>query len=76
MEISIANLIDQLSICNQRIWAAEDIKRKPDATDKEIADACRITNLANTQRNNLIEAIDNYFGIYTGQGITKLYGKK
>ena len=75
MEITIGNLIDQLSICNQRIWAAEDIKRKAGASDKEISDACRITNIANSHRNNLIQAIDEYFGKNTGQGSTKLYGK-
>lgn len=76
MEISIGNLIDQLSICNQRIWAAEDIKRKKGATDSEIADACKITNIANSHRNNLIQAIDEFHGIKTGQGSTKLYGKE
>ena len=74
MEKTIGNLIDELSICNLRIWKAEDIKRNKDATDKEIADACRITNVANQQRNNLIEAIDKYFGTITGQGSTKIYG--
>lgn len=76
MTITIGNLIDSLSVCNIRIWMAEDIKRKPNATDKEIADACRITNIANKQRNDLIEAIDNHFGKKTGQGSTKLYGKE
>lgn len=75
MDISIGNLIDQLSITNQRIWAAEDIKRKKGATDKEIADATRVTNIANSQRNNLIQEIDKYFGKDTGQGSTKMYGK-
>lgn len=75
MEITLGNLIDQLAIENLRIWMAENIKRFPKATDKEIADACRITNIANTKRNNLIEAIDNYFGNNTGQGLTKIYGK-
>ena len=74
MEITIGNLIDSLSICNQRIWAAEDIKRKAGATDAEIANATRITNIANIQRNNFIQAIDEYFGKNTGQGSTKLYG--
>ena len=75
MEITIGNLIDQLTICNLRIWKAEDIKRKTKATDKEIADACRITNVANNQRNYLIEAIDKHFGKQTGQGSTKIYGE-
>lgn len=75
MNITIGNLMDQLAITNLRIWKAEDIKRKPDASDKEIADACRITNVANKQRNDLIEAIDNYFGVENHQGSNKIYGK-
>jgi len=74
MEVTVGNLIDQLSICNIRIWMAEDIKRKKGATDKEIADACRITNKVNVERNMLIQAIDKYFGKDTGQGINKIYG--
>lgn len=76
MEITIGNLIDQLSVVNIRIWFAEDIKRDPSANDKQIADACRITNAANKQRNDLIQAIDKYFGIDNPQGDTKMYGKK
>lgn len=76
METTIGNLIDQLSIVNLRIWMAEDIKRDPQATDKQIADACRLTNKANQTRNDLIEAIDKYFGKETGQGSTKIYGKE
>jgi uncharacterized protein YpiB (UPF0302 family) len=84
MKITIGNLIDQLTIVNIRIWMAEDIKRNPNATDKEIADATRLTNVANQQRNDLIQEIDeamNKIGageiqkLYK-QGSTKLYGKK
>jgi uncharacterized protein YpiB (UPF0302 family) len=84
MKTTVGNLIDQLTITNVRIWMAEDIKRNPNATDKEIADATRITNVANQQRNDLIQEIDesiNTIGrgelqkLYK-QGSTKLYGKK
>lgn len=75
MEITIGNLIDQLSIINIRIWMAENIKRKKGATEKEIADACKITNSANVTRNNIIEAIDNYFGTENRQGGNKIYGE-
>ncbi len=74
MDISIGNLFDQLSIINIRIWKAEDIKHNPIATDKEIADACKIINVANKQRNDLIEEIDKYFGIENHQGTNKIYG--
>lgn len=85
MQITIGNLIDQLTIVNIRIWMAEDIKRNPDATDEEIAKATKLTNVANQQRNDLIQAIDEEINklitsgvpqkLY-GQGSTKMYGKK
>lgn len=73
MEISIGNLIDQLTIINIRIWMAENIKRDQNASDADIVYACRVTNIANKQRNDLIETIDEYFGKNTGQGSTKIY---
>lgn len=84
MKITIGNLIDQLSIVNIKIWMAEDVKRNPNATDKEIADATRITNIANQQRNDLIQAIDESINVIGQgelqklykQGDTKNYGKK
>lgn len=85
MADTIGNLIDKLTVTNIRIWFAEDIKRKPEATDKEIADACRITNVANSYRNDLIQEIDEALNhmivdkepqkLYK-QGSTKLYGKR
>jgi hypothetical protein len=84
MKLSLGNLIDQLTICNLRIWNCEDRKRNPNATDKEIADATRATNIANAQRNDLIQAIDEGLNeIAEGkkqklykQGELKSYGKK
>ena len=55
---TIGNLIDKLTIVNLRIWNAEDKKRDTSASDKEIADATRITNVVNSQRNDLIQEID------------------
>ena len=46
MEISIGNLIDQLSICNQRIWAAEDIKRKAEGRPILVYQSRRVQNNA------------------------------
>jgi hypothetical protein len=81
---TIGNLIDKLTVTNIRIWMAEDIKRNSDASDSEIANATRITNVANQQRNDLIQEIDelvNYLisnnklqKLYK-QGTTKMYGK-
>jgi len=73
---TIGNLIDKLTIVNIRIWMAEDIKRDKNASDKQIADACMITNIANQLRNDLIQEIDERLGEKSyGQGSTKLYGK-
>jgi Protein of unknown function (DUF4254) len=81
---TVGNLIDKLSIVNIRIWFAEDIKRNKGATDKQLADACRVTNVANSQRNDLIQEIDEMLNrmITTGelqklykQGATKMYGR-
>ena len=81
---TIGSLVDKLTIVNLRIWMAEDIKRKKDATDKEIADACKITNVANSLRNDLIQEIDeslNHMIESNGpqklykQGTSKMYGK-
>ena len=81
---TIGNLIDKLTVTNIRIWMAEDIKRKPDATDSEIAKATKITNIANQQRNDLIQEIDEMINdvvmnqkpqkLYK-QGSNKMYGK-
>ena len=81
---TVGNLIDKLSIVNIRIWFAEDIKRNKGATDKQLADACRVTNVANSQRNDLIQEIDEMLNrmVTTGelqklykQGATKMYGR-
>jgi predicted lactoylglutathione lyase len=81
---TIANLIDKLTITNIRIWMAEDVKRDKNASDKQIADATRITNVANSMRTDLIQEIDEKLNemIDTGklqklysQGSTKMYGK-
>jgi len=82
---TIGNLIDKLTIANIRIWMAEDIKRDPNASDKQIADATRITNVVNSYRTDLIQEIDETINemVATGkqqklykQGSTKMYGKK
>jgi predicted lactoylglutathione lyase len=81
---TVGNLIDKLTIANIRIWMAEDIKRDKDATDKQIADATRVTNVVNGLRTDLIQEIDESLNdmISTGklqklykQGSTKMYGK-
>ena len=83
MKKTIGQLIDELSIVNIKIWMAEDIKRDSSASDKQIADATRKTNIANQQRNDLIQAIDEEINLISqgkkqklyDQGSTKMYGK-
>ena len=82
---TIGNLIDKLTVTNVRIWMAEDIKRKENAADSEIIMATKLTNVANQQRNDLIQEIDELLNeivttnkpqkLYK-QGTTKIYGKK
>ena len=81
---TVGNLIDKLTVTNIRIWMAEDIKRKKNATDSEIASATKLTNIANQQRNDLIQEIDEMVNnlvitqkpqkLYK-QGSNKMYGK-
>jgi len=82
---TIGALIDKLTICNIKIWFAEDKKRAPNASDKEIANATKLTNVANQHRNDLIQEIDEKINhmVETGelqklykQGSTKMYGKE
>ena len=71
---TIGNLIDKLTVTNIRIWMAEDIKRKNNATDSEIANATKVTNTANQQRNDLIQEIDELINhLVENQKIQKLY---
>ena len=81
---TVGGLIDRLSVVNIRIWMAEDVKRDPKASDADVAKATRLTNIANQQRNDLIQEIDESINelivsqkpqkLYK-QGSTKMYGK-
>jgi predicted DNA-binding protein (UPF0251 family) len=80
---TVGSLIDKLTIVNLRIWKLEDLKRS-DASDAEIAEATKKTNIANSQRNDLIQEIDEKLNhmVETGelqklyqQGSLKSYGK-
>ena len=58
MKKTIGAMIDELSICNVKIFILENKKRDPNASDKKIADATRKTNVLNVQRTSLVDAID------------------
>jgi hypothetical protein len=80
---TFGNLVDKLIVVNLKIWHLEDLKRNPQATDKQIANATKKTNILNVQRNDLIQEIDEMiicasegkvnFKNYK-QGETKQYG--
>jgi hypothetical protein len=81
---TIGSLIDKLTIVNLRIWFAEDIKRNTSSTNEQIVTATKITNIANQQRNDLIQEIDENINLLIktnkeqklySQGFTKMYGK-
>lgn len=74
MEVSIGNLIDQLSIINIRLWMLEDECRNTCSLE-DIGRAKQKINKCNQIRNELIQAIDKHFGKDTGQGDLKKYGK-
>lgn len=82
MKKTLGQLCDELSIVNIKIYMQEDIKRDPTASDKEIADATRKTNNLNSQRNALIDSIDELGNeLASGKkqklfGTNKSYGKK
>ena len=79
----LGELIDKLTVVNLKIWHLEDIKRDS-SDDARVASACRKTNVLNTQRNQLMEDIDNLMVRYFNgekpkpsyHGSTKIYGKQ
>lgn len=83
MEISIGNLIDQLSIINIRLWMLEDecrnignINPVDDSVKMEAIGRVKLKiNKCNQIRNEYIQAIDKHFGKDTGQADLKKYGK-
>lgn len=55
---TFGNICDKLCVTNLKIWHLEELKRDKSKTDKDVADATRKTNLLNTQRNDLIQELD------------------
>ena len=71
---TIGNLIDKLTIVNIRIWMAEDIKRDKNSLDSEIVRVTKLTNIANQQRNDIIQEIDERINdLILNNKIQKLY---
>lgn len=57
MKVTIGEMVDKLFTVNAKLFKMEDVKRDSD-DDKVIADATRMTNNLNSQRNELIREID------------------
>lgn len=64
---TFGNLVDKLTVVNLKIWHLEELKRDKSKTDKDVADATRKTNTLNTQRNDLIQELDEML-ILSAQG--------
>lgn len=74
MKLTVGALIDKLSIVNIKIFMLEDVKRDTTVTDFQIAEATRKTNVLNTERNALIDAIDLGLNEISEGKKQKLYG--
>jgi len=55
---TFGSAIDKLTVVNLKIWHLEELKRDKTKSDKDVADSTRKTNILNTQRNDLIQEID------------------
>ncbi|MDO9465248.1 MAG: hypothetical protein Q7J67_08135 [bacterium] len=62
MEKTIGQLIDELSICNIKIWHLQDIVSKEE-NEAKIAKAAKQIITENTLRCNLTKEIDGFFNI-------------
>ena len=61
MAETFGTLIDKLSITNIKLYHEEDVNREPTSTDTEIASSTRRIHILNSQRNELIQEIDELF---------------
>jgi len=57
---TLGALVDKLSIVNIRLWHLEDIRRDQDLSDKKRLKAADAVSVANSQRNQLIDEVDEY----------------
>ena len=55
---TLGSLTDKLTIVNIRLWHLEDKRRDKSLSDKERLKACDTVSEANSQRNDLIDEID------------------
>jgi hypothetical protein len=60
MAETLGSLIDKLTIANVRLWHLEDIRRDRSLPDKERLAAADKIAVVNSERNSLIDEIDDY----------------
>lgn len=59
---TLGSLVDKLSIVNIRLWHLEDTRRDSSLSGKKRLKAADAVSVANSQRNQLIDEIDEYLG--------------
>jgi hypothetical protein len=55
---TLGSLVDKLTIANCRLWALEDDRRDPKKSDADRLAAADKVSVVNSQRNALIDEID------------------
>ncbi len=74
MAETVGSLVDKISIMNLKLWHLEDEARRTDVDDSHIAEVKRRIDVANLQRNDLIEELDVLMADFlTGEKAPKVY---
>ncbi len=55
---TLGSLVDKLTIANCRLWHLEDLRRDRNLPDPERLAACDMVSAVNSERNALIDEID------------------
>ncbi len=74
MAETVGSLVDKITIMNLKLWHLEDEARRTDVDDSHIAEVKRRIDVANLQRNDLIEELDVLMADFlTGEKAPKVY---
>jgi hypothetical protein len=74
MAETVGSLVDKISIMNLKLWHLEDEARRTDVDDSRIAAVKRKIDVANLQRNDLIEELDALLADFlSGEKKPKVY---
>jgi cell division protein FtsB len=69
---TLGELVDKLTVVNLKLWHFEETAHRPEAGDKEVADAKRAINSLNNERAELIQEIDEYLLEASRSGSVKI----